>query len=94
MQKFVGDIKDAMINKLELPRELVKNSYKVVIEEDEFITVENHRGILTFKENEIVLKVDGGLFNIKGTKFTIVYISGKTLKLKGVFEGVSYEKLW
>ncbi len=93
MQKFVGDIKNTVINKLELPRELVKNSYKVVIEEDEFITIENHRGILTFKDDEIILKVDGGIFNIKGSKFSIVYISGKTLKLKGVFKGVSYEKL-
>ena len=94
MENIIGEIKDVMINKLDIPREIVKNSYKVIIEGDEFLTVENHRGIVKFNEDEVVLKVDNGLFIMSGNKFTIVYISGRTLKLKGVFKGVKYEQLW
>ena len=82
MENIIGEIKDVMINKLDIPREIIKNSYKVIIEGDEFLTVENHRGIVKFNEDEVVLKVDNGLF-----------ISGRTLKLKGVFKGVKYEQL-
>ncbi len=93
MGKIMGEIKDVMINRLDIPREIIKNSYKIVIDGDEFITIENHRGILKFNEHEVVLKVDNGVIYIVGNKFTIVYISGKTLKLRGVFKGVNYEQV-
>ena len=48
MENIIGEIKDVMINKLDIPREIIKNSYKVIIEGDEFLTVENHRGIVKF----------------------------------------------
>ncbi|BAK80992.1 sporulation protein YqfC [Candidatus Arthromitus sp. SFB-rat-Yit] len=93
MGKFIDDIKDVMVNKLDIPREIVKNSYKVIIDGDEFITIENHKGILKFQSDEIILRVDGGNFIIKGSKFVIVYISGKTIKLMGNIRGVNYDQL-
>lgn len=91
MKEMVDGIQEVIINKLDFPRELIKNSYKLIIEEDEYLTIENHRGILKFNSDEVVLKVNKGTICIKGSKFIIVYISGKTLKLKGIFKGVSYE---
>lgn len=92
MKEIVDGIQNVMINKLDFPRELIKNSYRLIIEENEFLTIENHRGILKFGSDEVILKVNGGVISIKGSGFSIVYISGKTLKLKGFFKGVNYEK--
>lgn len=93
MGKVMDDIKDVMVNKLDIPREIVKNSYKVIIDGDEFITIENHRGILKFKSDEVVLRVEGGNFVITGSNLVIVYISGKTIKLTGAIRGVNHEKV-
>lgn len=93
MGKFIDEIKDVMVNKLDIPREIVKNSYKVIIDGDEFITIENHKGILKFQSDEIILRVDGGNFIIKGSNFVIVYISGRTIKLMGNIKGVNYDQL-
>lgn len=92
MGKVIGDIQDIMVNKLDIPREIVKNSYKIIIDGDEFITVENHKGILKFQDNELILRVEGGNIVITGHKFTIVYISGKTIKVTGVLKGVNHEQ--
>jgi len=93
MGKFIGESKDVMVNKLDIPREIVKNSYKVIIDGDEFITIENHKGILKFQSNEVVFRVEGGKFIINGSNFVIVYISGKTIKLMGSIKGVNYDQL-
>ncbi len=93
MGNFVGAIKNVMIDKLDMPREIIKNSYRIVIEGDEFVTIENHRGILKFDDNQVVIKIDEGILVMDGRKFTIVYISGNTLKIKGIFRGVNYGQL-
>lgn len=93
MGDIIGGIKNVMINKLDIPREIIKNSYKVVIDGNEFLTIENHRGIVKFNNDEVVLKVDSGLLIVDGNNFNIVYISGNTLKLNGFLRGVKYEQL-
>lgn len=92
MGKVIGGIQGIMINKLDIPREIVKNSYKIIIDGDEFITVENHKGILKFQSNELILKVEDGNLVITGNRFTIVYISGRTIKVMGVLKGVNHEQ--
>lgn len=94
MGDMIDGIKNVMINKLDIPREIIKNSYKIILDGNEFLTVENHRGIVKFDKDEIVLKVDDGFISILGNNFNIVYISGNTLKVNGFFMGVKYEQLW
>lgn len=93
MGNITGSLKNIMINKMDIPREIIKNSHKLIIDGNEFFTIENHRGIVKFGDEEVVLKVDTGLFFIIGAKFKIVYISGRTLKMKGILKGVRYEQL-
>lgn len=93
MGSISSGIKRVMINKMDLPREIIRNSHKLIIEGNEFLTIENHRGIVKFLSEEIILKVDTGLFFINGSRFDIVYISGRTLKIKGILKGVRYEEL-
>ncbi len=92
MGKMIDDIKDVMVNRLDMPREIIKDSYKIIADGDEFITIENHRGILKFSEKELVLRVSEGNLVIEGFNFTIAYISGKTIKLRGKIKGVNHEQ--
>ena len=93
MENIIGGIKNAMIDKLDMPREIVKNSYRIVVEGNEVVTIENHRGILKFNDSQVVVKIDEGNLVMDGVGFTIIYISGNTLKIKGMFKGVNYEQL-
>lgn len=93
MEDIIDGIKNVMINKLDIPREIIKNSYKVIIDGNEFLTVENHKGIVKFDNDEVILRVDSGLLIMYGNNFNIVYISGNTLKLNGFLMGVKYEQL-
>lgn len=93
MGNIVGGIKNVMIDKLDIPREIIKNSYRIVVEGNELVTIENHKGILKFDEGQVVIKIDEGTLVMNGVGFTIVYISGNTLKISGMFKGVNYEQL-
>ena len=93
MGNIVSGIKNVMIDKLDMPREIVKDSYRIVIEGNEVVTIENHRGILKFNDSQVVVKIGEGNLVMDGAGFTIAYISGNTLKISGMFKGVNYEQL-
>lgn len=53
------------------------------------VMVENHRGVDFFSDSEILLKVDGGKFRIRGEKLVIrsiypeeIWIEGKIVEMR------------
>jgi sporulation protein YqfC len=84
-------IKENLADKLDIPRDVVLSIPKIIVVGKEEITIENHQGILKFKNDFIRIKCNFGNIVIKGYDFEILFISGKTIILGGKLKSVEYE---
>lgn len=84
--------KTILIEKLDLPKDVVLDMPKIIVIGKEEVTIENHKGILTFSENEIRVNTKIGPISIKGGGFEILYIATSTIIISGKFASISYEE--
>lgn len=91
MESKLNKTKETIAQKLDLPRDVVLNIPKIMIIGDNEITIENHKGVVLFEENEIKINSNVGLITIYGYGFEILFMGGSTLTLSGRFKSVVYE---
>lgn len=83
--------KAILVDKLDLPKDVILDVPKIVIIGKEEVTIENHKGILTFETNEIKINTRFGPLTIKGENFEILYIASSTITVSGKFVSIYYE---
>lgn len=91
MQNKMSKVKKDLAEKLDIPRDVILNIPKIVIVGNDELTIENHQGILQFSDNFMRIKSNLGNIGIQGRDFEILFISGTTIVLSGVFKSVEYE---
>lgn len=91
MDNKINVVKEKMVDKLELPREIVMNVPKITITGDNEITIENHKGIVSFDNDKITINTKLGLLVIRGSKFEILFIGGSTITVGGKFKAIDYQ---
>ncbi|UZW12640.1 sporulation protein YqfC [Clostridium pasteurianum] len=91
MQNRISKVKKDLAEKLDIPADVILNIPKITIVGDDEITIENHQGILQFSDNFIRIKSSLGNIGIEGSDFEILFISGTTIVLSGVFKSMEYE---
>lgn len=85
------DGKEKIIEKLDLPKDVMLDIPKISILGDKEITIENHRGIALFEKNMMKIKTRTTPINIEGENFEIVFIGATTITIKGKFRAINYE---
>jgi sporulation protein YqfC len=83
--------REELAEKLDLPRDIILDIPKITIVGDNEITIENHKGIIIFDNNEVKVNSNVGCISIKGEKFEIRYIGGSTITISGKFKSAIYE---
>ena len=83
--------KNNLVEKLDLPRDLVLDLPKIVVTGDIEIIIENHKGIVIFDERQVKINSRIGLVSVYGNNFEILFLGGSTITLKGKFKSVVYE---
>lgn len=91
MSNKLGNVKERLVNTLDLPADIALNLPKITIIAKKEITVENHKGIMRFSTNELVINTTEGALTIKGDNLEIAFVGGTTISLKGNFKGVVYD---
>ncbi|AJA48373.1 sporulation protein YqfC [Clostridium pasteurianum DSM 525 = ATCC 6013] len=91
MQNRISKVKKDLAEKLDIPADVILNIPKITIVGNDEITIENHQGILQFSDNFIRIKSSLGNIGIEGSNFEILFISGTTIVLSGVFKSMEYE---
>lgn len=84
--------KEFVVEKFELPKDVVLDEPKIIIIGRNEITIENHKGIIAFKDNLIKVNTKEGPINIHGKNFEILYIATSTITVSGYFDSVEYER--
>lgn len=90
MSDKLQKLKESMITKLDLPREMILDLPKVTIISNSEISIENHKGVIFFGENEIRIRTSMGIVNISGSNFEIIFVGGSTIALTGKFRAVEF----
>ena len=91
MQGKMEKSREILVEKLELPKDVILNLPKITIIGDEEITIENHKGIILFERNIIKINTKVKVIDIEGENFEILYIGDSTITISGKFISISYE---
>lgn len=90
MKKKSYKIKETISNALELPKELILDVAKVTLVGNNSVTVENHKGILEYNEDQIRINTCGGVLIIIGSKLNIKSILQEEITITGEIKNVGY----
>lgn len=90
MNKKTYKIKETLSNALELPKDIILDVAKVTLIGDSSITIENHKGILEYNEDQIRVNTGCGIVTINGTNLNIKSILQEEITITGGIRSISY----
>lgn len=90
MKKKSYKIKETLSNALELPKELILDVAKVTMVGNNSVTVENHKGILEYNEDQIRINTCGGVLIIIGSKLDIKSVLQEEITITGEINSIGY----
>lgn len=83
-------IKETLSNALELPKDLILDVAKVTLVGSNNVTVENHKGILEYNEDQIRVNTCSGVLIIMGSRLNIKSILQEEITITGEINSVGY----
>lgn len=75
----------------ELPQEIILDLPRITLVGNMQLYIENHRGVISYDENEVRLSVNKGEVIIRGEGLQIENLLEEELLIKGALESLSYE---
>ena len=88
----VVSMKEKVSTFLELPKEVIQNSTKITIIEDENILIEGYKKIVDYSDNYIKIKANNMYVVIDGTNLDIEEITDFELVISGKIYSINYKK--
>ena len=88
----VVSMKEKVSTFLELPKEVIQNSTKITIIEDENILIEGYKKIVGYYDNYIKIKANNMYVVIDGTNLDIEEITDFELVISGKIYSINYKK--
>lgn len=74
----------------DLPVDLLSGLPHVELMGDRQFYMENHRGILSYSEEEIAISAEGLIVRVFGKKLELISMSGEALRIRGKIERVEW----
>ena len=84
MEKKFNRGKEMLVEKLDLPKDVILDVPKIIVIGRNEITIENHKGIMVFEKDRIKINTNMSPIEIKGNSFEILYIASATITIKDV----------
>ena len=74
----------------DLPADLVAGLPHVEVLGNRQLYMENHRGIISYSDQEIAVSGDGMILRVQGEKLTLVSMTGDALRIQGTIRQVEW----
>lgn len=74
----------------DLPMDLLSGLPHVEVMGSQQFYMENHRGIISYSEDEIAISADGLIVRVFGKKLELVSMTGEALRIRGRIERVEW----
>ncbi len=81
-------IKEKFMDMMELPKELLKDVYRITLLGNEDVLVENYKGIIEYEEN--IIRLNNGV-NIFGNNLNVEEITNEDIFITGKISNVEFE---
>jgi len=88
--KKAGVAAEKLCERLDLPEDVVLNSLKLTVNGSKKALVENHRGILEYGKNRIVISSKRGKLSINGSDLGVVAMTCDELLVEGRIQSVEW----
>ena len=82
---------EELAEKLALPEDALLNSMKISLTGDRRVFIENHKGILEYSPDRIVVAGKRGRLGINGAELSLLAMNGAELAIVGRIRGVEWE---
>ncbi|MGI6615273.1 MAG: sporulation protein YqfC [Dethiobacteria bacterium] len=86
-----GGFKEVIADFFELPQEIILDLPRITLVGNMQLYIENHRGVISYNQNEVRLSVNKGEVIIRGEGLQIENLLEEELLIKGALESLSYE---
>jgi len=83
-------IKEKISDALELPKEITLDIPKITILGAESVTIENHKGIISYSDNQIRVNTGCGILSISGQRLAIKSIIQEEIIITGQIGNIGY----
>ncbi len=90
-KKTENQIREKMVQKLELPKDLVFQAAIVTITGRKEVLIENYKGILNLDETAVFIQTTNGRLSVKGAGLSVEYFTNEEMKISGRIDSVQYE---
>lgn len=80
-----------LADRLDMPEDILLGAAKLTISAGRKALVENHRGVLEYSEERIVVASGRGKLSITGTKLRLAAMNRAELLITGKIQGVEWE---
>lgn len=90
MENKINRGKEVLVEKLDLPKDVLLDVPKIIVIGRNEVTIENHKGIMVFEREKIKINTNMSPIEIKGSEFEILYIAASTITIKGYFDSIGY----
>lgn len=91
MEDKLRGVKQKVADGFDLPKEVVTDVPKISVIGNNEVTIENHKGILSFDNDKMKVKTRLGNLVIEGKGIEILFIGGSTITISGLFKSLRYE---
>ena len=89
-KKWSQKVRQLLANTVDLPKDVMLDLPRITMIGQLHIYIENHRGLVTFEEDEIRLALAQGQLVIKGNQFVIKAILPEEILLEGTIHSVAF----
>ena len=84
--------REKIADSLDISKEILLNTSKIVAIGSREVTIENYKGILEYEEFCIKVDTEIGTRNANGYKLTLEQITGDDIAIKGTIKSMELEK--
>lgn len=90
MNKWRYRIKQWIGSKFDLPKDVMLDLPRITMIGHLHAYIENHQGLITFSDKEILLKVNKGYIKIKGEKIVLKTMLKEEIIVEGKIKDIQY----
>ena len=76
-----------------IPTEIISSVSKTELISNKQIYLENHKGIISYRDNEVIIRLNKGRMVVTGSCLNISCINTEAIELKGLIDIVKFENM-
>lgn len=82
--------REKLVNALELPKDLLLGMPYLTMNGNRELLIENHRGILTYSDRQMVVLTKSYQIEITGKELYVEYYTADLMKIQGQMDGIAF----